>query len=476
MTDHPPRDRAAPGGPPLPLNRHVPRLSRRVRRLAKVRPARLDAAICDIIDLRGLAVAVLLRDLPRLPAKVQRRVAMRLEDFLFFHPGKGRRLMKRLASTIGRADPACRPHLLAALADVAAKVSRPSIDLADLAPLAREVLGSKADLMRKGKAVEILAFGREPEHVPVIIRLLQSALAGIETYANYHFAETALFALKRLGGESLLRLLVNPSSPEASRQLRLEWRAYPEEQLRAAVQTLQGLDEQVAPVLLKVVELSEYALPFMAMVREGMDHPDKWVRQAAAASMDKVTGQGGFEHLDRMLKDPAVEVRLMAVSSLGSYPVETTGERLTGIALDENEVPGIRMNALYALYAQKNRGALETLRQSPSPRLAANAIGLHALLAPREAGLKSLLEEVGNLVGEARPELFPYLLELARPDDLGLLLQFQAALPDAARREEFLGVVASFLRKNAGPALEKALGRLEPSRQSAVRALLGGRL
>ncbi len=463
-------------GPPVPLNRHLSRLKRRVLRLANLRPGRLDAAICDIIDLRGLSLAVLLHQMPALPARVQRRVAAKIEDFLFFHPGKGRRVMKRLVAAIGRVAPACQPHLLAALADVAARVRQPPIDLADLGSAARAVLESKADLTRKGKAVEILACGRTPEHVPLIIHFLQTALGGIEGYANYQFTETALFALKRLGGESLLRLLVNPSAVDANRQLRLEWRHHPEDHLKATVRTLQGLDEQVPAVLLKVVELSEYALPFIAMVREGLDHPDKWVRQVAAAAMAKVTDQAGFEQIDRMLRDPAVEVRLMAISSLGSYSIETTGERLTGIALNEGEVPEIRMNALYALYGQKNRGALETVRQSPSPGIATNAAGLHALLQPREEGLKDLLEEIGSRPGEARTELFPYLLELAQPDDLGRLLQFQDALPEASRREEFLGLLGAFLRKNAGPALERALERLAPPQRKAVRLLIDGRL
>ncbi|RCK78136.1 MAG: hypothetical protein OZSIB_1785 [Candidatus Ozemobacter sibiricus] len=463
-------------GPSVPLNRHPSRLKRRVRRLAALRPRRLDAAICDIIDLRGLSLAVLLHQMPTLPPRVQRRVAAKIEDFLFFHPGKGRRVMKRLATAIERVAPACRPHLLSALADVASRVRQPPIDLADLGGVARAVLESKTDLVRKGKAVEILACGRTPEHVPLIIHFLQSALNGIEGYANYQFTETALFALKRLGGESLLRLLVNPSSVEANRQLRLEWRHHAEDQLATTVRTLQGLDDQVPAVLLKVIELSEYALPFIAMVREGLDHPDKWVRQVAAAALAKMKDQAGFEQIERMLRDPAVEVRLMAISSLGSYSIEAAGEKLTDIALDEAEVPEIRMNALYALYGQKNAAALATVRQSPSPGIATNAAGLHALLQPREEGLRDLLEEIGSRSSEARAELFPYLLELAQPDDLGRLLQFQEALPETARREEFLQWLGAFLRKNAGPALQRALDRLEPSQRQAIRLLIDGRL
>jgi len=462
--------------PEVPLNRDIPRLARKTRRLAKVSPKHLDDAICDIIDLGGSALGVLIRRIPGLPENVQTRVAMKVEDFLFFHPARGRRFLKRLMKSVKESSPACRPYLLSALADVSSRVENLPIDLAFLESEALAVIEAGTDLLRKGKAVEILGSSGHQMHIPTIIKAMEDSLDGIENYANYQFVETALFALKRLGGESLLRLLVNPTSPEANRLLHLEWRDRPEEQVKDLLKLVQGLDEQFGPLLLKLIDLSEYNLPFVSLIREGLEHPDKWVRQSAAASLKKIGDESGFEHLERMLHDPAVEVRLMAISSMGSYSIETTGELLTNIALDESETPEIRLNSLYSLFSQKNFQGLQTLKQCPTVFLAANAVGLHSLLMAREDGLKELLEGINGQPKVARHELFHYLYELAWPEDLPRLLQFNSTFQAGEPKEEFLVFMISYLKKNAGPKLDRTIKLLPESEQVAIRVLVAGRL
>ena len=446
----------------------------RVRRLIRASGKKLDNRICDIIDLGGYSLAVLLQRLPRLPEKVQVQAARRIEDCLFFHPDRGRRMTARLHHAIRQAAPSCRPHLLCALADVLARSGERATLEGDLGSEALELLESDTDWVRRGKAVELLSrFGRHSA-IPTLIRLLGEALDGVDGYANFTFTETVLFAIKRLGGENLLRLLINPHSAAALAGFRLEWRDRKAAEAHAVIEALRPLDENFSQLLLKVVDLSEFALPFIAMVKEGLEHSDKWIRQVAVDSFAKIGRQTDTEQLLRMLADPASEVRLMAVHALGTAPAAQTGERLVTIALAESEGMEMRMNALYALFGQKNRSGLETAAGSPTLTVALNARGLLALLGSRADGLKDLLVRVKALPAEHMPDLFHYLLELARPEDLKALMAVHADLHEEATRAVYLDFLGRFLQSRAGPGLDTAMAALPPQERLALDALKSG--
>lgn len=460
--------------PTIPLKHDLSALRRRVRRLIRYSGKKLDTRICDIIDLGGYSLAVLLQRLPRLPEKVQEHVSQRIEDFLFFHPDRGRKMAPRLYKAIKEAAPPCRPYLLSAMADVIARSGDRFAVEGDLGAEAFELLESDADWIRRGKAVELLTHFGTRMALPSLIKHLGDALDGVDGYANFTFTETVLFALKRLGGESLLRLLINPQSTAAMSGLRLEWRDRSPEEIQAALAALRPLNESFSQLLLKVVDLSEFALPFIAMVQEGLNHSDKWIRQVAVDSFAKIGRQTDTEQLLRMLSDPALEVRLMAVHALGAAPAAKTGERLISITLNESDGMELRMNALYGLFGQKNREGLETAAGSPTAAIALNARGLLALLGPREEGLKDLLVRVSALPTAQMAELFHYLHELARPEDLSALLTTHAGLRDESARAAFLIFLDRFLHARSGPGLDKAMEALKPQERLALDTLRSG--
>lgn len=449
-------------------------LRRRVRRLIRYSGKKLDNSICDIIDLGGYSLAVLLARIPRLPEKVQERISQRIEDFLFFHPDRGRKMLPRLYQSVKVAAPCCRPHLLCAMADILARSGDRFPVEGDLGAEALELLESDADWIRRGKAVELLShFGRRSA-IPVLIRLLGESLDGVDGYANFTFVETVLFALKRLGGESLLRLLINQQSGPALEGFRLEWRDHTLEESHAVLNSLRPFDENFSQLLLKVIDLSEFALPFISMVQEGLNHSDKWIRQVAVDSFAKIGKKTDAEQLFRMLTDPALEVRLMAVHALGTAPAAKTGQHLVTIALSESETMELRMNALYALFRQKNLLGLETAAGSLTSTVSLNARGLIALLGPREDGLKDLLVRVCALPSTQMPDLFHYLLELARPEDLLSLISAHANLREETTRASYLVFLGRFLQTRAGPSLDAAMKALKPQERLALDALRSG--
>ncbi|MFZ2960265.1 MAG: hypothetical protein WA705_25565 [Candidatus Ozemobacteraceae bacterium] len=456
-------------------NRNVRGLRRLISRLANLAGSKkLDDRICDIIDLRGFSLAVLLTSLPTLPVPVQERIARRIEDFLFFHPDRGRKLLNRLIAAIKTSDPLCRAHLLAAVADVAARSGERMVIPGDLTGEALALLEGGTDFVRRGKAVELLSIMECHTSIPVLIKVLREALEGIDAFPNYQFTETTLFALKRLGGEGLLRLLVNPQSPSVLTRFRLDWRDRPEKEAQAVLAAVNSIDESFAQLILKVVELSEFVLPFVPMVQEGLNHPDKWVRQTATEALSKAGKQADEEGLLRLLADPAPEVRLMAVHALGNRLPSETGEKLTSIAISEQETYEIRMNALYALFAQKNRDALENLMTSPAISISINARGLAALLYPREEGFKRLLDGLKEIPGSHMPDVFHYVLEMARPEDLFQLLATHAALKEPSQREAFIPLFSRFLQTRAGTSLDAAIAALPPRERSALTVLRDG--
>jgi len=456
----------------LPLNKDLRRLRGRVRRLNKIPEKRLEQAVCDIIDLKGFSVAVLLDRMSALPAKLQKLVAVKIEDFLFFHPGLGRKLLPRIMRAVERSDASCHPHLVAAFADVANRAgTRSRTDITVPVDAAAAMLAGETDLVRQGKAVEILAMGKDPACIPLIFSVMKRAMKNIDQYAGFHFTETALFALRLLGGDSMLRLMVNPTSPGLHTQFRLEWQSKSPELAKKVLNAILDLGDDFAGLILKVVDLAEFNLPFLAMIQEGLGHPDKWIRQMAVESMAKIADASAPEHLGRMLTDPAPEVRLMAVSSLGGCPAERTGSMLAEIASHENETYEIRMNALYALFSQKNRTELEKLASSPTHFVELHAWGLAAMLQPRDEGLERLLDTIGNRSPEDIKDIAHYILELARPEDIARLLETRKRLKDAVRTDAFFEILRQFLEQRRGPALDKALASLSEVERRALDVL-----
>ncbi|HNV69936.1 MAG TPA: HEAT repeat domain-containing protein [Candidatus Ozemobacteraceae bacterium] len=454
--------------------RDVSALRRRVAALRTRKGADLDTAICDIIDLKGVSLAVLLEGLPRLPIRVQLAVARRVEDFFFFHPDRGRRLVGRLEKAIQKAAASCWPNLIAGLADVVARSGHVCPLTTDLRGALMAVVRSDTDLMRKGKAVEMLAHVGHRTAVPDILGLMVSTQESVDDYAHFSFLETSLFALKALGGEAILRLLINPLSLPALTQFRVEWRERDAEATQEVLKALQKLDDGFAQLLLKVVDLAEFNLPFTAMVMEGLEHRDKWVRQIATESFAKMKKHADIEHLMRMCQDPAPEVRLMAVQALGSFKGDLANERLMDVACNEQESYEMRMNALYALFGQKNASALESLRESPNPSIALNARGLRALLMPRDQGLKDLLDVLPAGAPSRMHELFHYLMELSRPEDLTLLLEASETLKTEAQREAWIPFLQMFLKNKAGPSLETVLAGLDERQRRVLEVLRKG--
>ncbi len=459
----------------VPLKYDLRRIRSRVRRLGRVPMAKLDDAVCDIIDLKGFSVAVLLQQLPALPAERQKHVSMKIEDFLFFHPGRGRKILPRILRAVELSDASCHPHLVSAFADVANRSGvRRRVEMPAPLAAAEAMLRDEGDLVRQGKAVEVLAMGKDPACIPLILKGVSRALKYIDQYAGFHFTETALFALRVLGGDSMLRLLMNPASPTLHTQFRIEWQNRSPELAKEVLNAILGLGDDFAGLILKVVDLAEFNLPFLAMIQEGLSHPDKWVRQMAVESMAKIADAGAPEHLERMLADPAPEVRLMAVSSLGGCPADRTGEILAGIASRENETYEIRINALYALFSQKNRAELEKLTASPTRFVGLHALGLASLLQHRDEGLERLLEALGAQSAEDVKDIAHYILEIARPEDVGKLLDARKRLSDTARTDAFFEIMRLFLEKQRGPSLDKALAALPATERNALDVLKTG--
>jgi hypothetical protein len=451
----------------------VAELRQMVAQLETVPEKRLLDAVCDIIDLGGYSLAVLLEKLSTLTVPVQHVAARKIEDFLYFHPEKGAKLFDRLLVAMRDVDISCRPCLLAALADVSGCLEMDHLTMGKLAPDALDALDSNMDFARMAKAVELVVKASGVAGIPSIIRLMIKSSEKLDSYANYQFIETSLMALKRLGGEPVIRLLINPASADAIRQLRMEWRSVDQQLLQNTLSALRQVDAGFAQVMLKVIDLSDFNLPFAAMIKEGISHNDKWVRQAAAASMQKASETLSPEAVTRMLNDESAEVRLMAVTSLGGFTQEQTGAMLEELAARQGDSLEIRLNALYALFAQKNRAALENLAGSSSDnlRIAVNAQGLAALLMPREEGAKRMLRAFVDTVSDLVLEAGHYLLEILEPEDVEILIVAHASAVNETQRERLIDFLRVFVVKKAGPRLDHARSRLSEAEQKALAIL-----
>ena len=454
---------------------NVRALRRMVEQLERTPQKRLAGAVCDIIDLGGFSLAVLLEKLATLTVPVQVVVARKIEDFLYFHPEKGAKVFERLQKALRDSDISCRPSLLAAIADVTDSIDLDHLAIGRLAPDALDALDSSMDFARMSRAVELVVKASGVSGIPAIIRLMIKSSEKLDKYENYQFAETALMALKRLGGEPVIRLLINPSSAEAIRQLRMEWRAMDQQLLQETMAALQRADADFAQVMLKVIDLSEFNLPFAAMIKEGVSHNDKWVRQAAAASMQKASAALSPESLTRMLNDESSEVRLMAVTSLGGFESGQTGAMLEELASRQGESIEIRLNALYALFAQKNRLALENLIQAvDNQRLAVNASGLAAMLMPKEDGARTMLKTFLEIGSDMVLEATHYLLEILEPEDVEILIKAHSGAATEPQRERLIDFMRLFIGRKAGPRLDLAKTRLSEAERKALEILAPG--
>lgn len=451
--------------------RNIAALKDRVKALVNVPARRFNDAVCDIIDAGGYSVAVLLDTLPELPVALQQQAVRKIEDFFYFHPENGVKLFSRLKKALEKVDQSCRPGILSAMADISEKADDRDFTVSDLGEYALAVLESDADLGRQSKAIEVAVKALEYGCIPFIIKIMKKATTELDNFQNYQFIETSLLALKRLGGEPIIRLLINPGSDSASRQLRLEWRGMKDVLLSEAFSVLRTLDADFAQMMLKVVDLSDFNLPFVAMINEGVSHDDKWVRQAAVASMKKASEALSPEVLSRMLNDSASEVRMMAATSLGGFSAEQTGSLLEELAGRQGEAREIRLNALYALFAQKNLPALKNLAAQPDDmQIAANALGLSVLLMPHDEGLATILNVFGLSRAETVGDLSHYLMELSDPEDIGKLIKAHSGGNETCR-ERLIEFIKQFAARKAGPRLDAAIGKLSENEQKALKAL-----
>jgi hypothetical protein len=451
----------------------VSALRKQVMKLDKVPAKKLDDAICDIIDMRGYSLAVLLDAMPNFSAEIQLRIARKIEDFLYFHPESGKKILGRLKKALDVADPLCRASLFSALADITDALEDNDYEAGRLGTAAVSILNSDADLARKSKAIEVMVKAGETRGIPLIIKTMINSIVGLDQYQNYQFIETALLSLKRLGGEEVIKLLINPASDAAIKQLRVEWRNVEPQLLNDTLSIMQKLDSDFAQVMLKVVDLSDFNLPFVAMLKEGAAHSDKWVRQVAVEALQKATEALNPEVLSRMLNDSAAEVRLMAASSLGAFSREQTGEILEELAQRSGESLEIRLNALYALYAQKNNAALTNLCETAGEMtVSLNAQGLAALHMPKEEGRRRMLETFLAVKSELLNEAGHYLMEMLEADDIKFLIASHAESSNETHRERLIIFMRSFLEKKSGPKLDLAVSRLGEAEQKAVKMLV----
>lgn len=445
-------------------------LIKKVGLLKKLPLKKLGDATCDIIDLKGSSIAVLLRRLPEFSPARQKVIAQKIEDYFYFYPDRGRKLIGRLKKACEKVCEECLSQLLSILVDVIPRNAR-KVEFADLLPTALKVLDSGCDYPRKSKALEIIGQHQRKETILCVIKNMILSIELVSGFSGYQFFENCLLVLKRMGGESVLKLLINPNSDNVIKQFRFEWRDQDNDIQSGVLKLLQAAGTDFAQIALKIVDLSDFNLPFIAMIQEGMTHEDKWVRQAAAASMEKASSALDPEMLQRMLSDDSPEVRLMAVSSLGGYSVEQTGQLLESLVQKPGETVGARMNALYALYSQKNLPALERLSREPDAKIALNSMGLAALLKPKSDGFAELLSVFSGLNSERAAELQYYLLEISDPEDIQSLIDYHKTASSSIKRENCLALLRAFLGKKAGPRLERAVAALPDAERKALSLL-----
>ena len=449
------------------------KLRQMIADLENVEEKHLNDAVCDIIDIGSKPITLLLESLPEMSEEVGSIVVQKLEDFFYFNPEKGEKNIEALKHSVRNAPKRYKAGLLSALSDILDAIDESGEIISSMNDEAMEVLCSDADIARISKAVEILVRAEEAKAIPFIIKLMNKNTSLLDKYEYYQFIETSLLALKRLGGESILRLLINPLSDSAIKQLRIEWRTKEQKLIDDTLMTLQKLDSDFAQVMIKVVDLSEFNLPFATMLNEGIKHSDKWVRQAAVEAMRKTSEEMTPETLSRMLGDPAPEVRLMAITSLGAFDKNQTGDILLDLASREEESIDIRLNALYALYSQGNILALQQLgAKKDNEKIFVNANGLASLLMPHDQGLLNMLNLYISTSESLLPEAAHYLSEIALPEDIGTLVAAHTK-GNETQRDKMIRFLKAFIENNNGPKLEAAMkAQLNEAERNALIRML----
>jgi hypothetical protein len=145
---------------------------------------------------------------------------------------------------------------------------------------------------------------------------------------------------------------------------------------------------------------------------------------------------------------------------------------LETLAKESGDTAGMRLNALYALHAQKNAPALERLTDSPEAKIALNAMGLAALLSSsRRESLEKLLDVYLGLKPDRAIELQRYLLELAEPEDLQSLIELHKVSGTSLAKENCVELIKLFMAKKDGPRLEKVKADLPEGERKAVELL-----
>ncbi|MBF0407355.1 MAG: HEAT repeat domain-containing protein [Candidatus Riflebacteria bacterium] len=462
------------------LSSKIRRLKKSADRIKSLSSKKVDVAlsslseqICDIIELKGLSVSMLLHFLPTLPELVQKEISRKLEDYFYFHPENGKKLIPRLITTIEKSHQSCHAHLLCTIADIFAATDRKKGLPDSLQKFARNILNTNdTDYVRKAKAIEVLTECNTYSCIPQLIESLGQPLKAIDKFENFQFIEAILFALKNLGGDGILRLIMNPFSTEGNSQLQSKSAGKSKVEVEEVQDALKELSQDERHILLKVIDLSEFGLPFLPMVQEALASQDKWIRQTAVNSLSTIKQKNSLERIFQMMNDPAPEVRLIAVTALGNFSADETGEHLKTIAFSESETPEIRMNALYALFNQKNSAALENLWQSPAKDISLNAIGLFAMLMPKSDGIKLLLEKFDEHTADAADILFHYLLDISLPDDLAEFSTIYSKLNAGEKRNQFFEFLHRFVEKQAGPNLNAAIEKLPPAERTAISILI----
>lgn len=449
------------------------KLRQMIADLENVEEKHLTDAVCDIIDIGNKPINLLLESLPDMSEEVGSIVVQKLEDFFYFNPEKGENNVEALKKSVRNAPEKYKAGLLSALSDILDAIDDSGEIISTMNDEAMDVLRSDADIARISKAVEILVRAEEAKAIPFIINLMNKNTNLLDKYEYYQFIETSLLALKRLGGESILRLLINPISDSAIKQLRIEWRTKEQKLIDDTLIALQKLDSDFAQVMIKVVDLSEFNLPFATMLNEGIKHSDKWVRQAAVEAMRKTSEEMTPEALSRMLGDPAPEVRLMAITSLGAFDKSQTGDLLLDLASREEESIDIRLNALYALYSQGNILALQQLgAKKDNEKIYINANGLASLLMPHDQGLLHMLNLYISTNESLLPEAAHYLSEIAIPEDIGTLVAAHTK-GNEAQRDKMIRFLKAFIENNNGPKLEAAMkAQLSEAERNALIRML----
>ena len=139
----------------------------------------------------------------------------------------------------------------------------------------------------------------------------------------------------------------------------------------------------------------------------------------------------------------------------------------------EEESIDIRLNALYALYAQGNLAALQQLAaKKENEKITVNAEGLAALLMPHEQGLHKMLDVYMATKESLLPEAAHYLSELTVPEDIGVMVAAHSK-GNEEQRDKMIRFLKAFVENNDGPKLEAAMkAQLNEAERSALKRMI----